>query len=165
MRRKNVARAIKEFGKPKPEPPPPPPPPEPELDPDDIVYPEPIAASPPTSEAGLFDDLDDDATQMMVVTAPLPLDDIPPLDTGLTLDEKQEFVRLLNTYLTVNERARQLAKLALFTDQKRAAVGLRALQEINALTGMNKDRPGDSAPMFVLPEGTRVSIVMKKVSK
>jgi len=137
--------------------------PAPALPPEEMVYPEIEVEPPHVSEAGIFDDLEDDATQMMVVAA--PLDDIPPLDTGLTLDEKQEFLKLLNKYITVDERAQQLAKLARFTDQKRAAVGLRALQEILMLTGMNKDRATESTPMFVLPADTRVSVTVQKVSK
>lgn len=138
--------------------------PAPALPPEEIVYPEIEPAPTHLSEAGIFDDLEDDATQMMVVATP-PLDDIPPLDTGLTLDEKQEFIRLLNLHLPPEKRAAQLAKLAMFTDQKRAAVGLRALQEIFMLTGMNKDRATESTPMFVLPADTRVSVTVQKVSK
>ena len=138
--------------------------PAPMLPTEEIVYPEIEVEPPHVSEAGIFDDLEDDATQMMVVASP-PLDDIPPLDTGLTLDEKQEFIRLLNLHLPPEKRAAQLAKLAMFTDQKRAAVGLRALQEIFMLTGMNKDRATESTPMFVLPADTRVSVTVQKVSK
>ena len=138
--------------------------PAPMLPPEEIVYPEIEVEPPHVSESGIFDDLEDDATQMMMVASP-PLDDIPPLDTGLTLDEKQEFIRLLNLHLPPEKRAAQLAKLAMFTDQKRAAVGLRALQEIFMLTGMNKDRATESTPMFVLPADTRVSVTVQKVSK
>ena len=56
-------------------------------------------------------------------------------------------------------------KLAHHTDTKRAPVALRALQEINSLTGITRERPVDTMPMFQLPEGTAVSISVEKVVK
>jgi hypothetical protein len=112
-------------------------------------------------DAELFEDLDepDDAVMLR------PDDGIPALDSDLTPPEKMEFIRLLNTFMPLADRARQLVKLALYTDTKRAAVGLRAIQEINALTGMHKDVVGETAPMFQLPADTSVNISISKVIK
>lgn len=78
---------------------------------------------------------------------------------------KQELTRLLNTEMKLEERVRLLAKLARSTDTKRAPVALRAIQEINALTGLSADKPADSTPMFALPEGTAVSVRIEKQGK
>lgn len=108
-----------------------------------------------------FPELPDDIPALPV----LPDDGIPRLDSDLTPDEKQIFIRLLNEYMPLRERAIQLAKLANFTDQKRAAVGLRALQEINAICNITGDRPTEAAPMFVLPPDAKVQINVTKVEK
>jgi hypothetical protein len=125
------------------------PPPEPE--------PEPIHEV--TLDGPLFDDIPEEAI------VPLPDDGIPALDSDLTPDEKQEFIKLLNAELPLAERAKLLAVLARFKDQKRAAVGLRAIQEINSITGLSKERPTESAPMFVLPPDAKVSVTVTKVVK
>jgi len=127
-----------------------------------------VVYMPPPPDSGLFDDLDDEAEAGMGVgLAPYtrPDDGLAPLDTGLTPSEKAEFVKLLNSFLPLRERALQLAKLAMYTDTKRAAVGLRAIQEINAITGMSGDAPSEVTPMFALPADTRVNISMVKVVK
>jgi len=92
-------------------------------------------------------------------------DDIPALDSDLTQEEKLKFTALLNKAMPLAVRAQQLAKLAQFTDTKRAAVGLRAIQEINSLTGVSRDLPTEAAPMFQLPKGTSVSVTLQKVEK
>jgi hypothetical protein len=92
-------------------------------------------------------------------------DDIPPLDLGLTKDQKAEFAKLLDAEMPIAERARQLAKLARFTDTKRAPVGLRAIIEINTLCGLREDKPRDDAPLFVMPEDARVAVLIQKVEK
>ena len=113
-------------------------------------------------ESSLFEDLGEVPEDALV---PVPSDGIPALDSDLTPDEKQEFIRLLNKEIPLSERATLLAVLARFKDQKRAAVGLRALIEISELTGMRGDRPTESAPMFVFPADTRVSINVVRVIK
>jgi len=94
-----------------------------------------------------------------------PDDGIVPLDTGLTPDEKDEFKKLLNAAMPLAERATRLVGLARLKGTKTAGVGLRALQEINALTGMNQDATIQAAPMFQLPPGTDVSVTITKVVK
>lgn len=127
-----------------------------------IIEPEPEPepeSAPPAPMGGLFDGLDvpsEDALR--------PRDDID-LESDLTPSEREEFIRLLNHEMPIAERAAQLAKLARFTDQKRAAVGLRAIQEINAIAGVSGDAPRDTPPMFQLPEGTSVSVRIEKVLK
>jgi len=94
-----------------------------------------------------------------------PVDDLPPMDTGLAEDEKREFLALLRKEISLAERARLLAALARLRGQKTAAVGLRAQQEINQLTGLKSDKSTDAAPLFVLPEGTKVAVLVGKVDK
>lgn len=91
--------------------------------------------------------------------------DIPPLDVDLTDDQKKEFIKLLDEALPVSERAVQLAKLARFTDQKRAAVALRAILEINTITGLTGNKATEAAPMFILPEGIKIGESSDKVEK
>ena len=89
------------------------------------------------------------------------------LDTTEDLDEEQRamFARLLRKKMSLEERAEQLISLAKLTDTKRAAVGLRAIQEINAITGIHDNKPQEAPPMFQLPEGTSVSVRVEKVVK
>ena len=129
-----------------------------------LPVPEPVAVLEPSpaTEAGLFDDLPDPVRDIPMVR---PDDGIPPLDADLTVDEKQEFIRLLNTEIPIAVRAKQLAKLARMTGSKTAAVGLRALQEINSVCGLSSDKPREAGPMFVLPEGTKIAIAVQTVEK
>ena len=120
-----------------------------------------IETVPASSVESLFDDFPDDDEPEVA----LAVRDIPPLDSDLTPDEKKIFIDLLNEHMPLKQRAVQLAKLAMYTDQKRAAVGLRAIQEINALTGLSGASATEAAPMFQLPEGTKVAIVMQTVEK
>lgn len=116
--------------------------------------PEPTPVEIEVLEASLFED------------APAPMGIAPaPILAELTDDEKAEFVKLLNKEMPIRERASQLAKLARFSDQKRAAVGLRAIQEINALTGMSGAQSKEAPPMFALPPGTNVNIHVEKPKK
>jgi len=94
-----------------------------------------------------------------------PDDGIVPLDTGLTPDEKDEFKKLLDTAMPLAERAAKLVGLARLKGTKTAGVGLRALQEINALCGLNNEASMQAAPMFQLPPGTDVSVTITKVVK
>lgn len=83
----------------------------------------------------------------------------------LSEDERKEFAKLLNEAIPLADRARLLVKLAHHTDTKRAPVALRAIQEINALTGVSADRPTDTMPVFVLASDQTVAVVAKKVEK
>ena len=133
------------------------PPPEPD------PQPEPLPIEP---RGSLFEDLDDEDVPLRVEVATEPLPDIiPPLDSDLTPDEKAEFIKLLNKEMPLADRARQLGILARKTGQKTAAVGLRAVIEINNLTGLSKERATESAPMFALPAGSSVSVQITKVVK
>ena len=120
-----------------------------------------IETVPASSVESLFDDFPDDDEPEVA----LAVRDIPALDSDLTPDEKKIFIDLLNEHMPLKQRAVQLAKLAMYTDQKRAAVGLRAIQEINTLTGLSGASATEAAPMFQLPEGTKVAIVMQTVEK
>ncbi len=94
-----------------------------------------------------------------------PDDGVPAVDSGLTEDEKKRFIELLNKEMPLTERATQLGILARLRGSKTAAVGLRAIQEVNRITGLSSERPTETAPLFVLPEGTKVGIMIQKVSK
>ena len=111
---------------------------------------------------GLFDGLD---VPVETAIALRPDDGIPAFDGDLAPSEKKLFIDLLNAAMPLKARAEQLVKLAQYTDTKRAPVGLRALQEINAITGLSGDQATETAPMFQLPPGTAVSIHMTKVIK
>lgn len=89
------------------------------------------------------------------------------LDPAGDLDEEQRemFAKLLRENFSLEERAKQLVELARLTDTKRAAVGLRAIQEINAITGVHDPKPQETAAMFNLPEGTSVNLHVEKVVK
>ena len=129
-----------------------------------LPVPEPVVAFEPSpaTEAGLFDDLPEPVGDIPMVR---PDDGIPPLDTDLTVDEKQEFIKLLNSEIPIAVRAHQLAKLARMTGSKTAAVGLRALQEINSVCGLSSDKPREAGPMFVLPAGSKIAILVDKSDK
>lgn len=108
----------------------------------------------------VFGDLDEPTEEDIV----LPMaEEIPPVDEGLTPDEKKIFVDLIKKYSTPEARAAVLAKLATFTDTKRAPVALRAIQEINALTGVSGNTSVEAPPMFALPKDSKVSIHVTKV--
>lgn len=132
----------------------------------ELVEPEaPVVAleSSPTSETGLFDDDFPDLPDDIPVVR--PDDGIPPLDSGLSPDEKQIFIKLLNTYMPLKQRAVQLVKLASYVDSKRAPVALRAIQEINVLCGLSSDKPTEAPTLFALPDGVSVSVKVEKVIK
>jgi len=88
--------------------------------------------------------------------APIPES---PLTKDLNEQEKIEFARLLKKKMSLNQRADALVALAKMTDTKRAPVGLRAIQEINKITGISQDDREETAPMFVLPPNTKVAIM------
>jgi hypothetical protein len=80
------------------------------------------------------------------------------LTQGLTEAEKLAFAKLLKQKMTLEERADCLVELARKKCTKTAAVGLRAIQEINKITGISKDDREEQAAMFVLPPGTRIAV-------
>lgn len=93
---------------------------------------------------------------------PVPVSPESELTRGLDEEQKAEFSRLLKEKMSLNDRADILIKLAKMTDTKRAPVGLRAIQEINKITGVTNDATGEVSPMFVLPPNTAVAIMVKK---
>lgn len=119
------------------------------------VTPEEITAIQQSAEDGLFDDFEEPVEV-------LRLDGIPAIDSDLEPDEKKEFIALLNRFMPLEQRALQLCKLARLIDTKRAPVGLRAIQEINAITGLKSDKPTENAPMFQLPPDTTVQVTVTK---
>jgi len=133
--------------------------------PEPLAIPAEVPAVVPEEPRGsLFEDLDDE--DGVIASEPAaPMVELPVLDADLTPDEKEEFVKLLREEMPVKDRARQLGILARKTGQKTAAVGLRAIIEINELTGMRKERAAETAPMFQLPAGASVSITVQKVEK
>lgn len=106
-------------------------------------------------EAEIVDDL--------VPQPPAPVQTMT--DNDLDAEQKAEFARLLQSKFSLKDRADALVKLAQMTDTKRAPVGLRAIQEINAITGVRDDKATDAYSMFRLPEDTSVSIKIEKVVK
>jgi len=118
----------------------------------------------PVQESSLFEDLEPEP-ELRALVETRPADGIPALDSDLSENEKLEFIRLLNGEITIQERARNLAHLSRMRGSKTAAVGLRAIQEINSITGLTKDAPNESAPMFQLPTGSSVDVRITKVVK
>lgn len=130
------------------------------------------AEEPEAEDARLESIFDEDEDAPLVLSderavelAPAHNDGVPPLDSGLTDEQRQEFIKLLNEAMPVAERAKQLALLAKLKGQKTAAVGLRAIIEINELTGMRDKVVGDATPMFQMPEGSNVHVHVRKVEK
>lgn len=80
-------------------------------------------------------------------------------------EERAQFAALLKQKMSLEDRANQLVELARLNDTKRAPVGLRAIQEINAITGVHDPKPTETPPMFVFPENTSVSVKVEKVIK
>lgn len=84
---------------------------------------------------------------------------------GLDDEERSRFAALLRKKMSLEDRVDQLIALAKLNDTKRAGVGLRAIQEINAITGVHETKANESPPMFVFPDDTSVSINVQKVVK
>jgi len=80
-------------------------------------------------------------------------------------DERKEFVKLLREKQSAEERAERLIELTGYTDERRAGVALRAIQEINSLMGISVDKPTETAPLFVLPADTSVSVTVETPKK
>lgn len=131
----------------------------------------PFAIPESPAEEELFDGLDDvPQATLTLFDAPAPPALQPPApetiaDADLEDEAKRELARLLSTGFPLVDRARLLVKLAHHTDTKRAPVALRAIQEINSLTGVTRERPVDTMPMFALPSDANVSIIVEKVIK
>jgi hypothetical protein len=60
--------------------------------------------------------------------------------------------------MSLEETADLLVELAHKKCTKTAAVGLRAIQEINKIRGISKDDREETSNMFVLPPNTAVAI-------
>ena len=93
------------------------------------------------------------------------LEEIEPPDKDLNDSERKQFADLLKKKLSLNDLADHLVKLAGYKDTKRAPVALRAIQEINRITGRSEPETDDTTQMFVLPEGTSVDISITKPEK
>jgi len=113
----------------------------------------------PTTELSLFDD-----APPLVTLAP-PITEIIDVEKDMTPDQRAIFTNLLDTKMTLEERADQLVLLAKMHGTKTAPVGLRAIMEINRLTGLSEDRATEAPAMFQLPENTTVSVKMERVEK
>lgn len=87
------------------------------------------------------------------------------VDADLSDAEREEFAKLLRAEVPLAERAKLLGRLARMKDTKRAPVGLRAIQEINRLTGVGAERPVDTMPMFVLGAEQSIAVDITPVKK
>lgn len=96
---------------------------------------------------------------------PAPKEAVTIAAGDLSTEQKAEFARLLRAHSSLEDRAKQLVKLASFIDTKRVPVALRAIQEINAITGITADAPEEGSPMFVLPEGAEMAVAVKVPKK
>ena len=117
-----------------------------------------IAADVPEEPENLFDDMPEDAIVPAVSAQVIKVED--EIDLA-----RAELARMLNETFTLEQRAALLVKLAHHTDTKRAPVALRAIQEVNLITGISKERPVETMPMFQLPSDTAVKIKIEKVVK
>lgn len=144
-----------------------------EIEPIDLYLPE----KPLVPEESVFDDnaamIDTTATVSVFPEEEQPVAVLPvaqPVAQSLeSVDEaaaaRKELAKLLNTAIPLKQRVKLLVKLAHHTDTKRAPVALRAIQEINTLTGVTADGANEAAPMFLLPPDTSVSVHVEKVIK
>ena len=82
------------------------------------------------------------------------------LTDGLSEEDRARFAALLRSKMSLEQRANVLIELASMTDSKRAPVALRAIQEINQITGL-ADKPVEDQPLFVLPSGSDVLVGVK----
>jgi hypothetical protein len=142
-----------------------------------VVVPEPVEPEPEPEpkvpeevydESSLFEDFpdeDDDEPEVQLALPPTVDIDLPAQDSDLSADEKKLFIALLNKEIPLETRAHQLGILARMRGSKTAAVGLRAIQEINKVTGISADRATEAPPMFQLPPDTKVSVTITKVVK
>ena len=120
---------------------------------------------PPKVGQGLWKNDKEPSNGTEIVPQPTTVVDVIDLDGDLDKEQREIFANLLRQNFSLEERAKQLVELAKLTDTKRAAVGLRAIQEINAITGVHDPKPQESPAMFALPDGTSVSVKVEKVAK
>ena len=128
---------------------------------DQATPPEPLRVAAP--EEKLFEDFDDACgpSEAVVVRE----DGLPAVDAAMTPDQKKAFVEMIRKEMPLEERARRLADLARLHGTKTAAVGLRAIIEMNLLDDMRKEQPSEDKPMFVVPDDSKVAILVQKVEK
>jgi len=88
-------------------------------------------------------------------------DDIVKPDSDLDSAQKAQFAELLRTGLDLKTRAARLINLTKFTDSKRAPVALRAIQEINAITGITAEAPDEGQPLFMVVGGDDLAVAIK----
>jgi len=134
--------------------------PEPEIEaeaPPESIFDDDLPASLPNMGPGLFED----APPVAIA----PPSAIIAVERDLTPDQRAEFEALLNEKMGLKERASQLVRLAHMRGSKTAAVGLRAIMEINRITRVSDERPNEAPAMFQLPPGTNVSVTVEKVDK
>jgi NADH:ubiquinone oxidoreductase subunit E len=81
-----------------------------------------------------------------------------PLTQDLNEEDKAKFARLLKKKMSLTKRAELLVGLAQLNDRHGAPVALRAIEQINKLTGVQEDKPTEVAPMFQLPPNTAVAV-------
>lgn len=96
---------------------------------------------------------------------PAPPRELVLADQDLTPDQRKMFQDLLNEKMSLEERADQLVALAHLRGSKTAAVGLRAIMEVNRITRVSGDGATEAPAMFALPPGTNVSVTVEKVEK
>lgn len=128
---------------------------------EEIFEPEVAPELPEEPEIGVFGE---DAPAPVALVPPVTQIDVPDIE-GLTEKDRKELADALRAELPVAVRAKLLARLAQFKDTKRAAVGLKAIQVINELTGVTEDRARETTPMFMLPEDAAVAVTIEKVEK
>jgi len=92
-------------------------------------------------------------------------DGLPALDSDLTEDQKREFVGLLNEKFSLKDRAECLIRLAKMHGTKTAAVGLRAIQEVNTVCGIKDVKPNEATSMFALPDDVKMAILVQRSDK
>ncbi len=81
-----------------------------------------------------------------------------PLVEDLSEEEKAKFSRLLKEKMTVERRAELLIELANLTDRHGAPVALRAIEQINKITGVTTEKAVQAAPLFITPKDAKIAI-------
>ena len=133
--------------------------------PSEVFAAEPVEYGDEEPESEVSVTADPSAVSLFENPPPMPVEDELRPDQNLLEAQKAEFKKLLDAKMTLQERADQLVKLAKFTDTKRAPVGLRAIQVINEITGVNDDLDHDAPSMFKLPDGVKVKIKVETAEK
>jgi hypothetical protein len=89
---------------------------------------------------------------------------VATLAGDLDEEERNRFANLLRQKMTLEKRAELLVEIAQMTDTKRAPVALRAIQEINQLTGL-AEKPMEESALFILPAGSEIAVATKTPRK